>query len=50
MSKYIHPITKEAAIEVAFHLRPEDFKEVYEGHGENPLISIPRAAMKGDTV
>jgi len=50
MSKYIHPITKEAAIEVAFHLRPDDFREVYEGHGENPLISIPRDAMKGDTV
>ena len=50
MSKYIHPITQEAATEVAFHLRPDDFREVYEGHGENPLISIPRDAMRGDTV
>ncbi len=50
MSKYIHPITQEAATEVAFHLRPDDFREVYEGHGENPLISIPRDALNGDTV
>ena len=38
MSKYIHPITQKAATEVAFYLRPDDFREVYEGHGENPLI------------
>ena len=50
MTNYIHPITLEAAMEVASSLRPEDFREVYEGHGENPLISIPRDAMKGDTV
>ena len=50
MSKYIHPITQEAATEVAFNLRPDDFREVYEGHGENPLISIPRDALNGDTV
>ncbi len=50
MSKYIHPITQEAAIEVAFYLRPDDFREIYEGHGENPLISIPRDALRGDTV
>ena len=50
MSNYIHPITMEAATEVAFNLRPDDFREVYEGHGDNPLISIPRDALKGDTV
>ncbi len=33
MSKYIHPITLEAAIEVASNLRPEDRREVEEGHG-----------------
>ncbi len=50
MSNYIHPITMEAATEVAFNLRPDDFREVYEGHGENPLVSIPRDALNGDTV
>tara|TARA_R100000315_G_scaffold8747_1_gene2847 strand:- start:49 stop:498 length:450 start_codon:yes stop_codon:yes gene_type:complete len=40
----------EAATEVAFNLRPDDFREVYEGHGENPLVSIPRDALNGDTV
>ena len=50
MSNYIHPITMEAATEVAFNLRPDDFREVYEGHGENPLVSIPRDALNGNTV
>ena len=50
MTNYIHPITKEAATEVAFYLRPDDFREGYEGHGENPLVSIPRDALIGDTV
>ena len=33
MSKYIHPITLEAAAEVASNLRPDDRREVEEGHG-----------------
>ena len=33
MSKYIHPITFEAAMEVASNLRPEDLRELEEGHG-----------------
>ena len=35
---------------VASNLRPDDFKEVYEGHGEFPLFSVPRDATRGDTV
>ena len=50
MTNYIHPITLEAAMEVASSLRPEDFREVYEGHGLFPLFSIPRDALNGDTV
>ena len=50
MSNHIHPITLEAAMHVASNLRPDDFKEVYEGHGEFPLFSVPRDAMGGDTV
>ena len=30
---YIHPITLEAAQEVASNLRPDDLREVEEGHG-----------------
>ena len=33
MSKYIHPVTLEAALEVASNLRPEDLRELEEGHG-----------------
>ena len=33
MSNYIHPITLEAATQVASNLRPDDLREVEEGHG-----------------
>ena len=33
MPNYIHPITLEAATEVASNLRPDDLREVEEGHG-----------------
>ena len=38
MSKYIHPITLEAATEVASNLRPDDLREVQEGHGIDPTL------------
>ena len=50
MSDYIHPITMEAAIEVASNLREDDYKEVWEGHGHFPLFYLPLAAFIGDTV
>ena len=50
MSKYIHPVTMEAAFEVASNLRDEDREECIEGHGINPLIDIPLSCMKGDCV
>ena len=50
MSKFIHPITMEAAYEVASHLRPEDLEEVVEGHGLNPIIDIPLSCLHGDNV
>ena len=40
----------EAAVEVASNLREDDYKEVYEGHGHNPLLYLPLAAFVGDTV
>ena len=33
MSQYIHPLTKEAALYVASHLRDDDRREIEEGHG-----------------
>jgi hypothetical protein len=33
VSNYIHPITLEAATQVASNLRPDDRREVEEGHG-----------------
>ena len=50
MSDYIHPITEEAAIYVASHLRDDDYREVKEGHGHEPLLYIPHSAFYGDTV
>ena len=50
MSKYIHPITLEAALEVASNLRPEDRREVEEGHGLNPLVELVKEAQSGSSV
>jgi hypothetical protein len=50
VSKYIHPITTEAAIYVASHLRADDYREVKEGHGHEPLLYIPGSALYGDSV
>ena len=36
MSNYIHPITLEAATQVASNLRPDDLREVEEGLGIDP--------------
>ena len=40
----------EAAIDVASNLRPDDYREVTEGHGHFPLFQIPMAAFNGDAV
>tara|TARA_R100000458_G_C8273627_1_gene248508 strand:+ start:2539 stop:2988 length:450 start_codon:yes stop_codon:yes gene_type:complete len=50
VSKYIHPITLEAAIEVASKLRPEDRREVEEGHGADPFIYLVNEAQRGKCV
>ena len=47
--KYIHPLTMEAAVQVAFNLRPDDYREVYEGHGYFPPFHIPQVALNGDS-
>ena len=50
MSKYIHPLTKEAAYEVASNLLPEDRREVEEGHGHDPKVILPLTYDMGDSV
>jgi len=40
----------EAAVDVASNLRPDDYREVMEGHGHFPPFYIPMAAFNGDTV
>ena len=50
MSKFIHHITLEAAKEVASNLRPEDHREVEEGHGHDPIVHVPLGALIGDSV
>ena len=50
MSKYIYPLTKEAAYEVASNLLPEDHREVEEGHGHDPKVILPLAYDMGDSV
>ena len=50
MSKYIYPLTKEAAYEVASNLLPEARREVEEGHGHDPKVILPLAYDMGDSV
>lgn len=47
MPNYIHPITLEAAYEVASNLRSEDLEECVKGHGIQPTIDIPLASQQG---
>ena len=47
MSKFTtYPCTHEAAIEVASTLRPDDLREVEEGHGCDPMVVLPQAVGK----
>jgi len=50
VSKYIHPITLEAATEVASNLRPEDRREVEEGHGVDPMEHLTSVAQSSSCV
>ena len=50
VSNYIHPLTKEAAYEVASNLLPEDHREVEEGHGHDPKVILPLTYDMGDSV
>ena len=46
----IHPLTLEAAIEVASNLRPEDRRELVEGHGYDPIEYAKLVAQEGTSI
>ena len=46
MSNYIHPLTVEAAKEVASNLRPEDRREIEEGWGLDPMEVLTKSAQE----
>ena len=50
VSNFIHPITLEAAKEVASNLRPEDRREVEEGHGVDSTEALLDAVQKPSCV
>ena len=50
LDQYVHPITIEAAKEVASNLRPDDRREVEEGWGCDPIDILTRAAHRGTGV
>ena len=50
LDQYVHPITIEAAKEVASNLRPDDRREIEEGWGLDPMDVLVKAAYKGNGV
>ena len=50
MSKYIHPATTEAALRVASNLLPDDYREVKEGHGHDPLNALVVGVHNSESV
>lgn len=45
MSLVWNPINEEISYQIACDLRKEDYREVVEGHGIDPLLGIPESAM-----
>ena len=41
---------RDFEIEIQSNLRPDDYREVKEGHGHEPLLYIPHSAFYGETV
>jgi len=50
VSKFIHPCTKEAAIEVASNLRPDDRREIEEGHGHDPMEALLQGSSESSSI
>ena len=43
----MHPITLEAAQDVASNMREDDLRELVEGHGEDPMTYLTHEAQRG---
>ena len=50
LDQYVHPITREAAIEVASNIRDDDRRELEEGHGLNPMFYLKEEAKLGSCI
>ena len=50
MPNIIHPITIEAAKEVASNLLPDDLREVVEGYGLDPMETLVSVASKSSCI
>tara|TARA_Y100001963_G_C6768187_1_gene443424 strand:+ start:1327 stop:1791 length:465 start_codon:yes stop_codon:yes gene_type:complete len=50
VSKYVHPVTLKAALQVASDLLPEDRRELVEGHGIDPLEYFIIMSQESSTV
>ena len=50
MSKHIHPATTEAALRMASNLLPDDYREVVEGHGHDPLNALVVGVHNSESV
>lgn len=50
MSKFIKPCTIGAAIEVASNLRPEDRREIVEGHGYDPTQALIEGCCRSSSI
>ena len=50
LDQYVRPITLEAALEVASDLRPEDRREIEEGHGIDATAALVDAVQKPSSV
>ena len=50
MSKHIHLATTEAALHVASNLLPDDYREVKEGQGHDPLNALVVGVHNSESV
>ena len=51
LDQYVHPITREAAIEVASNIRDDDRRELEEGHGITPYeYLVNEEAKRGSCI
>ena len=50
LDQYVKPITKEAALEVAYNLRPDDLVRGRRGSWVRPIPNPPQSGSEGSAV